>query len=69
MTYAVILPPLHPASLTHKNNIDPQRRKIIHGMRPEGCKDRSNDLNMRCICRNIRPDCVMSVAIIINGCC
>ena len=35
----VILLPLRPASLTHKN---PQRRKIIHrmGMRPAGRKDR-----------------------------
>ena len=46
---AKILLPLRPASLTHKN---PQRRKIIHGMRPVGHKDRSTDLNM-CICRNI----------------
>ena len=35
---AVILLPLLPASLTHKN---PQRRKIIHGMRPVGRKERS----------------------------
>ena len=46
---AVTLLPLRPASLTHRN---PQRRKIIHGMRPEGRKDRSIDLNV-CICRNI----------------
>ena len=32
----VILLPLRPASLTHKN---PQRHKIIHGMRPVGCKE------------------------------
>ena len=38
---------LPPASLAHKN---PQRSKIIHGMRPVGCKDRYIDLNM-CICR------------------
>ena len=49
--YSVILLPLHPASLRHKN---PQICKIIHGMRAVGCKDRSIDLNM-CICRNIRP--------------
>ena len=36
----VILLPLRPASLTHKN---PQRRKIIHGTRPVGRKDRSID--------------------------
>ena len=41
---SVILSPLRPASLTHKN---PQRRKIVHGMRPLGLKDRSIDLNMR----------------------
>ena len=35
----VILVALRPASLTHKN---PQRRKIFHGMRPVGQKDRSN---------------------------
>ena len=39
----VILLPLGPASLTHKN---PQRRKIIHGMRPAGHKERSIDLKM-----------------------
>ena len=41
----VILLPLHvhvcPASLTHKN---PRRCKIIHCMRPMGCKYRSMDL-------------------------
>ena len=55
----VILLPLHPASLMHKN---PQRHKINHGMRPVG-KDQSIDLNM-CICRNIRPIQVISVAVI-----
>ena len=44
-----VLLPLRPGSLTHKS---PQRRKIIHGMRPLGSKDRSIDLNM-CICKNI----------------
>ena len=38
----VILLPLRPASPAHKN---PQRRKIIHGMRPVGGKDRSIDQN------------------------
>ena len=33
---SVILLPLCPVSLTHKN---PQRRKIIHGMHPVGCKE------------------------------
>ena len=36
----VILLPQRPASLTHKN---PQRCKIIHGMRPIGYKDQSID--------------------------
>ena len=35
-TLAVILLPLHVASLTHQN---PQRCKIIHGMRPIGRKE------------------------------
>ena len=39
----VILLPLRPASLIHKN---PQRRKMIHSMCPVGCKDRSLDLNV-----------------------
>ena len=56
----VILLPLHPASLTHKNQ---QMHEIIHGMRPVGRKDQSIDLNM-CICRNIRPIHVNSVAVI-----
>ena len=34
----MILLPLRPASLTHKNL---KRGEIIHGMRPVGCKDRS----------------------------
>ena len=41
--FAVILLPLSPASLMHKN---PQRRKIIHGMRPVGRKNRSIDLDI-----------------------
>ena len=36
--FTLILLPLCPASLTHKN---PQRRKIVHGMRPVGRKERS----------------------------
>ena len=39
---SVILLPLCPVSLTHKN---PQRCKIIHRMRPIGPKHRSIDLN------------------------
>ena len=60
MIETVILLPLRPASLTHKN---PQRCKIIHGMHPVGCKDRSIDLNM-CICRDIQPVDIISVAVI-----
>ena len=41
--FAVILLPLSPASLMHKN---PQRRKVIHGMRPVGRKNRSIDLDI-----------------------
>ena len=41
--FAVILLLLSPASLMHKN---PQRRKIIHGMRPVGRKNRSIDLDI-----------------------
>ena len=43
MSVIVILLPLHPASLTHKN---PQKRKIICGMHPVGHKDRLIDLKM-----------------------
>ena len=39
----MILFPLHPVSLKHKN---PQRRKIIHEMCPVGSKERSIDLKM-----------------------
>ena len=46
----ILLPP-------HTN---PQRREIIHGMHPVGPKDCSID----CICRNIRPVHVISVAVI-----
>ena len=54
-----LLPPC-PALLTHKNL---QRCKMIHGMFPLGRKDQSINLNM-CICRNIRPVPVISVAVI-----
>ena len=43
MAISVILLPLCPVSLTHKN---PQRCKIIHHMCPVGRKHRSIDLNM-----------------------
>ena len=60
MANPVILVALRPASLTHKN---PQRHKIIHGMRPAGRKDRSIDLNI-CICSIIRPVRVISVQLL-----
>ena len=56
----VILVALRPVSLTLKN---PQTRKIFHGMRPVGRRDRSIDLKM-CICRNIPPVRVMSVQLL-----
>ena len=46
---AVILLPLRPMSVMHKN---PKRHKIIHSMCSIGHKDWSIDLNM-CICKNI----------------
>ena len=54
-----LLPPC-PALLTHKNL---QRCKMIHGMFPLGRKDQLINLNM-CICGNIRPVHVISVAVI-----
>ena len=43
LPFTVILLPLCPAYLMHKN---PQRRKIIHGMRPVGRKERLIDLKI-----------------------
>ena len=60
--FSVILLPLRPSSLMHKN---PQGHKIIHGMHPVGHNDGSINLNMS-ICRNIRPVCVISVAVIMG---
>ena len=56
--YTVILLPLRPPSLMHKN---PQRCKINHGMCPMGRKDRSIDLKMSFV---EYPVCVISVAVI-----
>ena len=42
-SFSVILLPLRPASLTHKN---PPKRKIIHGMRSVGRKEQSIDLKI-----------------------
>ena len=56
----MILVPLRPASLTHKN---PQRQNNLWYMCPAGCKDRSINLNM-CICKN-NPVRLISVAVII----
>ena len=55
---SAILLPLCPASLTHKN---PQRRKIICGMRPVGRKDRLIDLKKFFV---EYPFCVISVAVL-----
>ena len=43
LTVPVILLPLRPVSLTHKNS---QRYKIICGMHPKGCKGQLIDLTM-----------------------
>ena len=53
----MILLPLHPASLTHKN---PQRRKIINGMHPIRYKDQSINVFLQKY-----PIHVISVAVII----
>ena len=45
---AVILLPLHPVSLMHKNSV--RCKIIIHGMHSVGRKDRSIDLKMWKIC-------------------
>ena len=52
---AVILLPLRPVSLTHKN---PKERKIIHGIRPVGHKDQENVFKEY-------PVCVLSVAVLV----
>ena len=57
----MILLPLRPASLTHKN---PQRRKIIHGMHPIGYKDQSIDQSINVFLQKY-PVRVISVAVII----
>ena len=56
---AVILFSLRPVSLMHKN---PQRCKIIHGMRPVERKDRSLDLKMLIVEYSVH---VISVAVIV----
>ena len=57
----MILLPLRPASLTHKN---PQRRKIIHDMHPIGYKDQSIDQSINVFWQKY-PVRVSSVAVII----
>ena len=54
----VILLPLRPASLTQKN---PPRRKMIHGMRPIGCKEQSIDRLEDFLIEY--PVCVISVVV------
>ena len=55
----MILLPLCPASLTHKNL---KRRKIICGMGPVGRKDRLINLKMFFV---EYPVCVISVAVLV----
>ena len=55
MWSTVILLPLHPASLTHKNH--PQRRTKVHGMRLWEAK--INDVFVE------YPVCVISVAVLV----
>ena len=61
----MILLPLRPASLTHKN---PQRRKTICAMLPIGRKDRSEDVfvkNMFFFSFVEYPVCVISVTLFV----
>ena len=58
MWSTVILLPLHPASLTHKNH--PQRHTKIHGVRPLGRKDRWCFCKISCSCHFCHCSC---------GCC
>ena len=46
----------------HKN---PQRRKIICGMHPAGCKDGLIDLKMVIVEYTMYPVCVISVAVLV----
>ena len=62
MAISVILLPLCPASLTHKN---PQRCKIIHRMRPIGRKHRLNDLNIFFV----EISCLLNFCGSYYGCC
>ena len=55
---SVILLPLRPASLRQKN---PPRRKMIHGMRPIGCKEQSIDRLEDFLIEY--PVCVISVVV------
>ena len=59
---SVILLPLRPASLMHKN---PQRCKIIHRMRPIGRKHRLIDLNMFLV----EISCLLNFCGSYYGCC
>ena len=63
---SVILLPLRPASLTHKN---PQRRKTICAMLPIGRKDRSEDVFVENNCFFFSfveyPVCVISVTLFV----
>ena len=60
----MILLPLRPASLTHKN---PQRRKTICAMLPIGRKDRSEDVFVKNVFFSFveYPVCVISVTLFV----
>ena len=52
----VILSPLRPASLTHKNS---HGRKIIDGLRPLGSNDRSRSIDRSKVCFEECPVCAI----------
>ena len=62
--------PLNPASLTHKN---PQRNKIIYGMRPVGPKERSKrvfvEISLSCKFCGSYYGCCLTMYISFSLCC
>ena len=57
----VILLPLGPVSLMHKN---PQRYKIIHGIHPIGCHRMQRKIDQFEDVLVLYPVCVISVAVV-----
>ena len=57
----VILLPLGPVSLMHKN---PQRNKIIHGINPIGCHRMQRKIDQFEDVLVLYPVCVISVAVV-----